>query len=55
LQQLINRPQLSPAMRVPMQVVYFAVELGVILTMVRLIQKYIVIITEKAKKQAVLK
>ena len=52
LQQLVHQTQLSPAMRIPMQFVYFAVELGFILTMIRVVQKYVVLIMDKAKEKA---
>lgn len=51
LSQLINRPQYSPAMRFPMQYVYIALEIGFILPILRLIQKYVVRMLGCGKKQ----
>lgn len=52
LQQLVERPQLSPAMRIPMEFIYVAVEIGFILTMIRVVQKYVVLIMNKTKEKA---
>lgn len=51
LTQLITQQQRSPAMRIPMQYLYFALELGFLLTMLRLIQKYVVRIIKFTKRK----